>query len=173
METAMGSTMVRKIYVLIITCCLMTILMLLARPFAAHGRGCGSYAPEGPFQMVTGEFKYNYTRYGAIGKDWESDCTSQMPHAAVNAYAQSSTGGSGNCPSVRFGVWFLGPMQSDHPKCTFEIVGGGRVENILRATRYSVDVIATPEMTCNTQAHDSSISKPDALWTVRFHCTSE
>jgi hypothetical protein len=155
--------------------------MPLARAYAAHGHGggsaghgrSGSFGSKGPFQTLTGQFIYDYTRYGAIGKNWESDSTAKMPNAAVNAYAVSATGQGGNCPSVRFRVWFLGPMKSDHPKCAFEIAGGGRVENILKATRYHADVIALPETTCDTQTHDFSIPESDAPWTVRFHCTSQ
>jgi hypothetical protein len=127
----------------------------------------------GPFGILSGEFKYDYTRYGAIGKDWESDCTAKMPHAAVNAHAVTAAGGCDHWPSVEFEVGFLGPMKSDHPKCTFEIEGGGRVENIPRATRYHADVIAVPEIAYDTQAHDPSNLKSDVPWTVRFQCSSE
>ena len=27
--------------------------------------------PKGPFHQLTGEFQYDYKRYGAVGKDWE------------------------------------------------------------------------------------------------------
>ena len=39
--------------------------------------------PKGPFQQLTGEFQYDYKRYGAVGKDWESGCTREMPYAVV------------------------------------------------------------------------------------------
>ena len=65
--------MVRKVYVLIIACCLITALMLITRPFTAQGRGGGCYVPKGPFQQLSGEFQYDYKRYGAVGKNWESN----------------------------------------------------------------------------------------------------
>ena len=41
--------MVRKIYVLISACCLITALMLIIRPFMAQGRGGGCYCLRGHF----------------------------------------------------------------------------------------------------------------------------
>ena len=100
--------MVRKIYVLISAGCLITSLVLVTLPFSSEGRSGGCYAPKGPFQQLSGEFQYDYKRYGAVGKDWESSCTREMPYAVVEAHANSE--GGGGLPSVEFIVWFLGPM---------------------------------------------------------------
>jgi hypothetical protein len=137
--------MVRKISLLISAYCLITSLTLITRPFTTQGGGGGCYAPKGPFKQLTGEFQYDYKRFGAVGKDWESSCTPEMPYAAVNANARiNPEDGHGDWPAVEFIVWFLGPMRSDNPKCIFEITDGGQVLAFKGATKHQLKVIAVP-----------------------------
>jgi hypothetical protein len=121
--------MVRRAWLLTSACCLITALTLIARPFTAQGRGAGSYAPKGPFQQLSGEFQYDYKRYGAVGKDWEGSCTRGMPYAVVDTHANPK-GGRDGWPAVEFIVRFLGPMKSDNPKCAFEIRDGREVKTL-------------------------------------------
>ncbi len=118
--------MVRKIHLPVSACCLLITLILCTWPFSSPGRCGGCYAPKGPFRRLSGEFQYDYERYGAVGKDWENSCTPEMPYAIVSAHANPE-GDRGGLPAVEFIVWFLGPMKSDNPKCTFEILNGGEV----------------------------------------------
>ncbi len=164
--------MVRKIFLLISSCCLITALMLITRPFAARGRGGGCYVPKGPFHQLTGEFRYDYKRYGAVDKDWESSCTREMPYALVNAYANPE-GGRDGWPAVEFKVWFLGPMASDNPKCNVEIADGGEVKAFKEVTRHRLDVIAVPKVLDGSGTHDFSNLQSDTPWTIRFNCISE
>jgi len=164
--------MVRKIYVLISACCLITTLMLITLPFSSSGRGGGCYVPKGPFHKLTGEFQYDYSRYGAVGKDWESSCTRETTYAIVNAHAYPE-GGRGGWPAVEFIVWFLGPMASDNPKCTFEIPDGGEVKAIKEVTRHHLDVIAMPKVSDSSGTYDLSNLQSNTPWTIRFNCTSE
>ena len=164
--------MVRKIYVLISACCLIITLILIIRPFTVQGRGGGCYVPKGPFHQLTGEFQYDYERYGAVGKDWESTCTREMPYAFVNAHA-SPEGGRDGLPAVEFKVWFLGPMASANPKCNLEIAGGGEVKAFKEVTRHHLDVIAVPKVFDGSGTHDFLNLQSDTPWTIRFNCTSE
>ncbi|SPF32190.1 exported hypothetical protein [Syntrophobacter sp. SbD1] len=164
--------MVRKICVLISTCCLITALMLIARPPDSPARGGGCYVPKGPFQQLTGEFVYDYKLYGAVGKDWEGSCTRETTCALVNAHANPE-GGRGGWPAVEFTVWFLGPMKSDNPKCTFEISNGGEVKAIKEATRHHLNVIAVPKVFDDAGTHDFSNLQSNTPWTIRFSCASE
>ncbi len=128
--------------------------------------------PKGPFHQLSGEFQYDYKRYGAVGKDWESSCTEQMPSAIVDAHANTE-GGPGGWPTVEFIVWFLGPMASDNPKCTLEITGGGEVSALKEVTRHHLNVIAVPKIFEHSAAHDFSNLQSSTPWMVRFNCTSE
>ena len=164
--------MVRRIYVLISACCLITALILITRPFTAQGRGGGCYVPKGPFHQLAGEFQYDYKRYGAVGKDWEISCTREMPYAEVDAHA-SPEDGSGGRPMVEFIIWFLGPMKSDNPKCTFEISNGGEVKALKEVTRNHLNVIAVPKVFDGSGTHGFSNLQSNAPWTIRFNCMSE
>jgi hypothetical protein len=82
-----------------------------------------------------------------------------MPYAVVDAHALNPQGVGGGQPSVEFIVWFLGPMKSDNPKCTFEI-SGGEVKALEEVTRHHLNVIAGP-------------IQSDVPWMIRFNCTSE
>jgi hypothetical protein len=128
--------------------------------------------PKGPFRQLTGEFQYDYKRYGAVGKDWECSCTREMPYAIVDAHANPEGGRDGR-PAVEFTVWFLGPMRSDNPKCTFEISDGGEVTTIKEATRHHLNVIAVPKVLDRSEAHDFPNFQSNTPWTIRFNCTSE
>ena len=163
----------RKIHVLIGTCCLIIALALIIRPFAVQGRGCGFYAPKGPFRILSGEFHYDYKRYGAVGKDWESSCTREMPYTAVNAHALNHQGGTGDWPIVEFTVWFLGPMRSDNPRCTFEISGGGEVNAVKEVSRRHLKALAGPKVTDGRASLNAASLQSDLPWTIRFNCTSE
>ncbi|MGO8944629.1 MAG: hypothetical protein ACLQJ7_13270 [Syntrophobacteraceae bacterium] len=161
----------RKIHLLISACCLTTTMILITLPLKSSGRGGGCYAPKGPFQQLTGEFQYDYKRYGAVGKDWESSCR-ETPYAVVNAHA-NPVGGRGGWPAVEFTVWFLGPMESDNPKCTFEISDGGEVEALKEVTRYHLNVIAVPKVFDGSGTHHFSNLQSNTPWTIRFNCKSE
>lgn len=142
-----------------------------------HGGGAGTgggglYAPKGPFQKLSGEFQYDYSRYGAVGKDWESSYTRKMPHAAVDVRANPE-GERGGLPAVKFIVWFLGPMKSDNPKCTFEIADGGEVKAIKEVTRHHLNVIAVPKVSDCPGRNDFSNLQSKTPWTIRFNCTSK
>jgi hypothetical protein len=167
-----GAAIVRSIYVLIGASCLIITLILVTRPFTAQGRGGGCYVPKGPFQQLTGEFQYDYKRYGAVGKEWESVCTREMSYAIVKAHANPE-GGGGSWPEVEFIVWFLGPMKSDNPKCTFGISDGGEVKAITKVTRNHLNVIAVPKVVDDSGTRDFSNLQSNTPWTIRFTCTSE
>ncbi|MGA2224886.1 MAG: hypothetical protein ABSH41_10630 [Syntrophobacteraceae bacterium] len=128
--------------------------------------------PKGPFQQLTGEFQYDYKRYGAVGKDWENSCTREMPYAVVDAHANPE-GGRDGLPSVEFIVWFLGPMKSDNPKCTFKILDGGEVKALKEVTRNHLNVIAVPKVFDHSGTRDFSSLQSNTPWTIRFTCTSE
>ncbi len=128
--------------------------------------------PKGPFHQLSGEFQYDYKRYGAVGKDWEGGCTEQMHYAIVDAHASTEDEPCG-WPAVEFTVWFLGPMTSGNPKCTVEITDGGEVSLIKEATRHHLNVIAVPKIFNRSATHDFSNLQSNTPWTVRFSCTSE
>ena len=138
---------------------------------SGHGGG-GFYAPKGPFHHLTGEFQYDYERYGAVGKDWKSSCTRKMPYAVVDAHANPE-GERGGLPAVKFIVWFLGPMTSDSPKCTVEIADGGEVKAIKEVTRHHLNVIAVPKVIDCSGTHDFSNLQSNTPWTLKFNCTSK
>ncbi len=161
--------MMRKIYVLISAGCLITSLVLVTLPFSSEALSGGCYAPKGPFQQLSGEFQYDYKRYGAVGKDWESSCTREMPYAVVDAHPE----GGGGLPAVEFIVWFLGPMQSDNPKCNFKIADGGEVKALKEVTRSHLNVIAVPKVSDGARMRDFSNLQSNTPWTIRFSCTSE
>jgi hypothetical protein len=166
--------MMRKSSLLVSTCCLITALAFINRPFTAQGRGGGCYEPKGPFQQLAGEFQYDYRRYGAVGKDWESSCTREMPNAAINAKALiNPEAGHGDWPAVEFTVWFLGPMESDNPKCTFEISDGGDVKALKEVTRHHLNAIAVPKVLDGSGTHDFLNLQSTTPWTIKFNCTSE
>jgi hypothetical protein len=135
---------------------------------SGHGGG-GFYAPKGPFHHLTGEFQYDYKRYGAVGRDWEGSCTRKT---VVDTYADPE-GERGGLPAVKFIVWFLGPMTSDSPECTFEIADGGEVKNIKEVTRHHLNVIAVPKVLDDSGTRDFSNLQSNTPWTIRFACTSE
>jgi hypothetical protein len=95
-----------------------------------------------------------------------------MPYATVDAHADAE-GGSHGWPEVEFIVWFLGPMKSNNPKCTFEISHGGEFKAFKEVTRHHLNVIAAPKVFDGAGAHDFSNLQSKTLWTVRFNCTSE
>jgi len=165
--------MVRKIHVSISLCFLLTVMALMIRPFSVKGRGVGFYNPRGPFQKLSGEFNYDYKRYGAVGKDWERGYTLEMPYAAVTAHALNPAGGSGGWPAVEFIVSFLGPMRSDNPKCTFEISGGGEANTIEEMSRRHLKVLAVPKVIDGSATHDIPKLQSEVPWTIRFSCSSE
>ncbi|MGO9531539.1 MAG: hypothetical protein ACLP3B_10205 [Syntrophobacteraceae bacterium] len=139
---------------------------------AGHGGG-GFYAPKGPFQKLSGEFQYDYSHYGAVGKDWESSRTRQMPYVIVDAHANPK-GESAGLPAVEFIVWFLGPMTSDSPKCNLEITDGGEVKALKKVTRHHLNVIAVPKVLDGSGGtRDFSNLQSNTPWTIRFACTSE
>lgn len=164
--------MMRINFYLLIGACLIGLL-LIPWWFNAQGRGGGCYNPKGPFKQLSGKFRYDYYRYGSVGRDWESDCTREMPYAAVKAHGLNPEGGGGGGPSVEFVVWFLGPMKSDNPKCTVEISGGGEVKAIKEATRHYLNVIAGPKVFDGSATHHISNLQTEIPWTIRFNCTSE
>ncbi len=167
--------MVRKILLLI---SVVTALIYSMQPFTAQGHGghgvaSSFYSVKGPFQQISGEFSYDYNRYGAVGKNWERHSTSKMRYAGVDADALKTKSGEVGSPSVRFRVWFLGPMVSKRPKCTFKIGGGGKIEGTPVATRYHVDVLAMQKAVHNDKKHDFLKLQSDGPWTVKFYCVSK
>ena len=167
-----GRTMVQRVWLLLSTFCLITALTIIAWPFIVQGRSGGYCAPEGPFQRLTGEFQYDYKRYAAVGKDWKSSCTREMPYSAVDAHVNPENGRDG-WPAVEFIVWFLGPMKSDNPKCTFDISDGGEVKALKAVTRHHLNIIAVPRVSNGLETHGFSNLQSNTPWTIRFNCTSE
>lgn len=164
--------MVRKIYAPISACCLVFTLILILWPFSSLARCGGCYAPKGPFRQLSGEFQYDYERYGAVGKGWESSCTRETPDAVISAHANPE-GGRSSRPAVEFIVWFLGPMESGSPKCTFEISNGGEVKAFKEVTRNHLNVIAVPKVLVVSGKRDYSNLLSNTPWKIRFSCASE
>jgi hypothetical protein len=163
----------RRIYALIAIFSMMAALALLILPFTAQSRGGGCYAPKGPFQQLSGEFRYDYERFGAVGKNWELGCTSEMPHCAVEAHSLKPEDGCEDRPSVEFTVWFLGQMGSDNPKCLFEIMNGGQVVANEGATIHHLKVIAAPKMLESQEGLGASSLQAGTPWRIKFYCSSE
>lgn len=166
-----------KTLAFIVAYSLTATLVPVIRPVAARGHGHGVatsfYSVKGPFQCVRGEFRYDYDRYGALGKHWTGRPGPKMRNAEVDACALKPKIGSEGRPSVMFRVWFLGPMESNRPKCTFKITGGGKSAGAPAATRYYVDVIASQRVAHHDKARDLASLRSNTPWTVKFYCTSK